>query len=263
MKSRSISLGYHPSTYHNAKLSFTQFLNDMAELGWDGFEIAGTWLVDEYEHREAELRRELESRGLSLASIYTGSGYATEEEVERYLAQAERVAHFCCEVGCQTMLMDGGRRKDDGYSEEDFRRVAEAANRAGAVAQEHGLTLSWHQHWGSMFEYAAEFARLMAMTDPHLVRFTPDTAQLALGDFDLEQTFREHLPRIHYVHFKDLGTDRRFTELGTGEIDFHTLSQLLLSAGFEGWIVTDLDYTSLPPKDSARINFQELCTFFR
>lgn len=263
MRSDAIRLGYHPATYRSAGLSSERFLDDMAELGWDGFEVAGIWLMEEYEGREAELCLELRSRGLELASIYTSAGYATAEEVEHYLTQAERVARFCCVVGCRTLLMDGGRCNDDGYSAEDYHRVADAANRAGAIAQRHGLTLSWHQHWGTMFEYPADFARLMALTDPQLVRFTPDTAQLTLGGFDVAQTFREYLARIHYVHFKDLGLDRRFIELGSGQIDFRPLSQLLLLNGFEGWVVTDLDYTSLPPKDSAQLNLRALRSFFR
>jgi sugar phosphate isomerase/epimerase len=60
------------------------------------------------------------------------------------------------------------------------------------------------------------------------------------------------------VHFKDLGPDRRFTELGTGIVDFPACWATLREADFSGWIVVDLDYTSLDPVSSCRMNMAYL-----
>ena len=105
----------------------------------------------------------------------------------------------------------------------------------------------------------------------------PDTAQLTMGDFDVPATFRKYAPRIGFVHFKDIDVNRpwqitaahggpatwsdtgayhvdskwRFVEPGRGRIDFPTLLSVLQGAGYNGWIVVDLDYTAYPTREAS------------
>ncbi len=228
-------------------------INTIAEVGWDGFEFAGRGLSVYYDRPE-QFGGALKAKELELSTIYTGCSFANEEAIEAELAEVTAAADFCAALGVETILIDGGRKQDGQGTEADYQRVAAAANRMGEIARMRGLTCSWHQHWGTMFEYPDAFDRLMALTDPDLVRFTPDTAQLTLGGFNLVEVFTRYLDRIHYVHFKDVGPDRRFIELGRGVVDFSEVWEILSGADYSGWIVVDLDYTSLPPAESCRIN---------
>ena len=234
-------------------LAMWEAMDTIAEMGWDGFEFAGRGLWVYYDRPEP-FRGTLAAKGLELSSVYTACSFADQEAIETELRYVREAADFCAALGVETILIDGGRKTDAAGTEADHRRVASAANRMGEMARERGCTCSWHQHWGTLFEYPEAFERLMALTDPQLVRFTPDTAQLTLGGFDLMEVFTRYLDRIHYVHFKDLGPDRRFTELGRGVVDFGGVWSILSEAGYSGWIVVDLDYTSLLPEESCRIN---------
>jgi inosose dehydratase len=232
-------------------------VDTIAKVGWDGFEFAGRGLSPYYDRPEV-FGATLKAKGVELSTIYTGCSFADEEAIEREMQAVTAAADFCAALGVQTILIDGGRKQDGEGTEADYQRVAAAANRMGQIARERGLTCSWHQHWGTMFEYPDAFDRLMALTDPELVRFTPDTAQLTLGGFDLVKVFSRYLDRVHYVHFKDLDADRRFIELGRGVVDFPPVWEILAGANYSGWIVVDLDYTSLPPTESCRINKEYL-----
>ena len=155
---------------------------------------------------------------------------------------------------------------------------ANTANMLGQYARSLGLTLAWHQHWGSIFEVQAPFHRLMELTDPGLVGFCPDVGQLALGDFDVVDTVRRYVDRVRYVHYKDVtcagrpqgelwpggpvvpsndgayGIDSRWrwVELGRGVVDFPAITEVLLGAGYDGWIVDDFDFTGYPARASAQ-----------
>jgi len=74
----------------------------------------------------------------------------------------------------------------------------------------------------------------------------------------MAEVFTEHLDRIAYVRFKDRGSNRRFIELGAGTIDSAPPWAMLQGRGYDGWIVVDLDYTSLPPAESCRANREYL-----
>jgi inosose dehydratase len=249
-----IKLGYHPATFHGSGTG--KMLTAVATIsreGWDGFEYSARAL-EPYFPRPADLKGTLAATGLEISGLYYTCGFLDDAETEEWLSHGERVAEFCTAVGCHLILIDGGRKTESGPTDAQIARAAEGANAMGRLARRHGLLCSWHQHWGTIFEYQEPFERLLALTDPDLVKFTPDTAQLSLGDFDVPDIFRRHVGRMVYVHFKDLGEDRRFTELGTGIVDFPTVTAILRQADFSGWIVVDLDYTSLDPRESCRVN---------
>jgi inosose dehydratase len=249
-----LRLGYHPATWGGRLEALWKSLPCVSRCGWDGLEYCYDDIAQWYD-RPGEFRQKLDEWKLSLAGLYISSGFRDAEEVSEHYARVVAAAGFCAAVGCDSVLLDGGARNDRGhYSEADFRRVADAANRCGEVCRARGLWCSWHQHWGTMFECQQPFDRLMAMTDPDLVLCTPDTAQLSLGDFDVVATVRRYADRIRYIHFKDLGPDRRFIELGRGTVDLPGAWQALGAARYDGWIVVDLDYTSLDPEESCRAN---------
>jgi len=249
-----IKLGYHPATFPGEGIDkMLAALPAMRDERWDGFEYSARTL-EPYLEKPDELKGLLQEAELELSGLYHTCGFLSDAETEEWLSHGERVAALCEAVGCHLMLIDGGRKSDAGVTEAQIERAAEGANAMGALCHQHGLICSWHQHWGTIFEYEQPFERLMALTDPEVVNFTPDTAQLSLGDFDVPTIFRRHVGRMVYVHFKDLGEDRRFTELGTGIVDFPVVWDILREADFDGWIVVDLDYTSLDPVESCRAN---------
>ncbi len=252
-----LKLGYHPATFPGRGLDrLLASLPTVRAEGWDGLEYCARTLEPWFDRPE-RVRGPLDEMGLVLSGLYYTCGFTSDEETEAWVEGAERVARFCADVGCHLMLIDGGR-KDGGGGEEQIARVARAANAAGRICHSRGLVCSWHQHWGTIFEHEEPFERLMALTDPELVCFTPDTAQLARGGFDVPETIRRHRHRSRYVHFKDLGQDQRFTELGTGTVDFAACWRALRDGGFSGWIVVDLDYTELSPVESCRANMTYL-----
>ena len=250
-----IKLGFHPAIWIRQEggheRHFLQALKDMSELGWDGFEYAGRGL-EKYYGREEELKRILSDLDLELCAFYCANAYIYPERAEEEFERAERKADFLAKMGNQPILLiDGGAKREGGNTEEDLHTVAEAANRLGRIAKARGLMAVWHQHWGTMLETREPFYRFMEWTDPELVVFCPDTAQLALGDFDLVDVFTRFVDRIRYTHFKDLDANRRFIENGRGIVDFPALWKILQEHGYEGWITVDLDYTELAPKEAS------------
>lgn len=252
-----IKLGYHPATFPGEGIEkLAVSLPIIRAEGWHGVEYSARALEPWFDD-PATVRRLLDEAGLVFCGIYHPCGFRDDDEVTARMEMGERLADFCVAVGCGLIMIDGGAKTGDG-GKAQIERAAAGANEMGRLCARHGLTCSWHQHWGTIFEYQEPFERLLALTDPELVRFTPDTAQLSLGDFDVPEVFRRHAWRMAYVHFKDLGPDRRFIELGRGTVNFPACWEALRGAGFSGWIVVDLDYTALDPTDACRANMAYL-----
>ena len=261
-----IKLGYHVATWYGstepedpaAECTFRRALAEMSEAGWDGFEVAGGpggEVLESYLGREGEFKTLLDDHGLSLSCWYLSLQYADADLWPSEWEKVQRRADFNREAGADTLLIDGARFSDGADRSEQIRTVAERCNQIGEMARSKGLTAAWHQHFGTMFETQEPFERFLELVDPTLVRFCPDTAQLTLGDYDTPAFIEKHVDRVDgYVHFKDLDSERRFIELGAGTIDFPRVWRTLAKAGFNGWIVVDLDYTKFRAAESSRMN---------
>jgi len=116
--------------------------------------------------------------------------------------------------------------------------------------------------------------RCMAMTDPKLFHFAPDTAHLHLGGSDVVRTFEKYKDRLVFMDYKDArwttpeadlvlpngkvhkkdSAEAKFFEsiydLGDGEIDFPACHRILKQIGFKGWICVDLDRARNGPRAS-------------
>jgi len=248
-------------------------LDEIAAAGFDGVEVFGAPL-QQFINRAAYFGQLVARNGLVLSSAYCHFTYLDPARRAAEDEEFRRVANFVAEAGGKWVLLDGGHKPNlhgpDDVHDDDVAVVADAANRYATIAAGLGLKLAWHQHWGGIFEWSAPFHRFMVGTDPGLVHFCPDSAQLAMGDYDVVETFARYADRMGYVHFKDLAPNHnwalaathggpaqpsdsggyhvdskwRMVELGRGTIDFPALLAILQNAGFDGWIVDDMDYSA-------------------
>jgi inosose dehydratase len=257
-----------------------RMLDEMSMVGFDGVELFHGYFFEQYGRRPQYLKQLLQTHDLELSSVYQGLTYDVPEQREQGVAEYRRRCQLAAEVGAKNVLLDGGRKRPNTTPqqlEDHIQRVAETANMLGEHAQSLGLQLSWHQHWGSIFEVQAPLHRLMELTDPAVVGFCPDVAQLSLGDFDVPETVRRYAHRVRFVHYKDVTfagrpqgelwpgkvvpTDDggysvdakgRMIELGRGVVDFPAITKILLDAGYDGWLVDDHDLTPYACEDSAQ-----------
>ena len=257
-------------------------LDEIAAAGFDGVEVYGA-PVQQFLNRPASFGQLVARNGLTLSSVYTHFAYLDPARQGAEDEEFARLANFAAEAGGKWILLDGGHKPNlhgpDDVTDDDIAIVAETANRYARHAAGLGLKLAWHQHWGGIFEWSAPFHRFMARTEVGLVNFCPDSAQLAMGDYDVVEAFRRYAGRIGYVHFKDLAPNHnwartaahggpsqprdsggyhvdskwRMVELGRGTIDFPALLAILQGAGFDGWIVDDMDYSAYAALECATV----------
>jgi inosose dehydratase len=260
--------------------NFHRMLDELALIGFDGFEVCYPFLIEWYEHKPAELKKLLDLHGLELASYYTGIGFNTAGKRQRGSQEVQRRCRFLSALGCRYLLLDGGEKDFAGEFEtldQYIRCIAGVANELGEYAHSQGVILAWHQHWGSIFETEPALHRLMELTDPARVGFCPDVGQLVLCGMDPVAIVKQYAQRIQFIHFKDItfagrpwgelwpgmktpsdegayGIDSkgRWVELGRGVVPFPQITQLLREAGYDGWIVDDFDYSGYPAYASAK-----------
>lgn len=235
-----------------AARDFNGTLRRIAELGYDGVELANTADLE-----AVELRALLDQAGLRLAGCHVPL-----ERLENALEDAldYQAALGSTHVVCPFIPPD--RRN----SADDYRKVAASLNRAGAAARERGITFCYHHHSFEFqrFEGVSGMDILFGETQPTLVKAELDTYWIRHGGEDPAGYIREFVGRAPLIHVKDMaaGEERDFAEVGEGILDWPTILEACKEAGTE-WLIVEQDRCARPPLESAAISLANLRQLLR
>ena len=237
--------------YYRANGSMQQAFMDIAAAGYAGTEMFDGNLVP-YADRPQELRDLLQRAGLELVSVYTGGNFIYDEILPEELHRIRRAAELAAAVGAQRLVVGGGARRAAGTQDADYERLASALDQVTDIAEEHGLTASYHPHLTTIVESPDELARLLPRTR---IGFCPDTAHLAAGGGDPAELIRRYPDRIRHVHLKDLRSDPfGWLPLGQGVLDFADIMRAVRETGYDSWLIVELDDYDGDPREAAEIS---------
>lgn len=262
-----------------AGTTFEQIVSEMALAGYTGTELGSTYPTDGPALRRALERRGLEVSGAWVSTYFTAAGGAYEQTLERFRAQLPYfaqigvrdiyVAEVAGAVHTQPVPALANRPVLD---DARWKVMVHGLGEMGRLAVEHGLSLNYHHHTGTVVQDNADVNRLMADTSPEEVRLLLDTAHITVGGGDALALARDHVGRIGHVHLKqvrepvldrmrDAGLsfwdglrDGIFTVPGDpeGMLDLEPVLRVLAGGGYRGWLAVEAE------QDPARANPLEM-----
>ncbi len=236
-----------------------QALRDIAAAGYTGTEMFDGDLA-EYEDEPETLLGWLRETKLQIVGVYTGANFIYGDILEDEMYKITRAAKLASQFGATRLVIGGGARRADGAHDGDFEALARGLDRAAAIAAAHGLESSYHPHMGTLVEAPEALARLMELST---IKFCPDTAHLAAGGGDPAALIRQYSERLAHVHLKDLDRDTmRFMPLGQGHLDFPGIVRAVREAGYDSWLMVELDSYDGDPKEAAEISKKYLDELF-
>lgn len=246
--------------------TFRQIVSEMALAGFTGCEIGNKYPKD-----PVELKRELDLRGMRIASKWFSSFLLakpyeeTEKEFIKELDFLAAVGANRINVSEQSYSIQGqvdtpilGEAKHV-MNDAEWNRFCEGLDRLGEVAQKRGFKLCFHHHMGTVVQTAQETDRMMQNTDPRYVFLCYDTGHFTFAGEDPLTMLKKYADRVGHVHLKDMRrevVDRvkpegwsflkavregAFTVPGDGCVEFDPIFDLLSKAGYQGWLLVEAE----------------------
>jgi inosose dehydratase len=226
-----------------------QAVRDIAVAGYTGTEMFDGNLAA-YADRPDELRGMLTDSGVELVSVYTGAGFIYPDVLPDELDKVRRACELAATFGASRLVVGGGARRAAGTRSDDYDRLAAALDEVHELASTHGLAASYHPHLSTIVESPDELEQVLPRTK---IAFCPDSAHLAAGGGDPAALIRRD--RLAHVDLKDGRLDPvEFLPLGQGALDFADILSAVREAGYDSWLVVELDSWPGDPLEPAKIS---------
>lgn len=261
------------------EITFPRVLRDIASLGFAGFECTDND-VGVYSDDVPAFRKAVKGSGIEFVSTWSTifpkdlpadfrsvvntslpmsdpsqylpisiariDGTKTKSEVKRQVAFAELVSR----MGAKLLTVGGPYIAEKDIREGDYRTLGETLNDFGEELEKRGMRMAYHPEVGTPVTRISQVDRLFDHADKNLVHLCLEPAHLtAIGD-DPVKFINRYTTRIIHAHLKDLA-DGQFAELGTGTVNIAGIIGALRAFGYEGWVMTELDFPRDTPLESA------------
>lgn len=206
--------------------------------------------------------------GLALVSGWYSSRLARRsvaQEIDAIAAHVQLLAHNGATVLVYGEVADSIQgqpialvERPRFHSEQAWQDYADKLTELARFTLSQGVRLAYHHHMGAYVESAADIDQLMRRTGPE-VGLLFDSGHCYMGGGDPLAVLRRHIDRVCHVHFKDVRKavvqlarnnlwsfpdciiNGTFTVPGDGDIDFAALLEVLLDAGYQGWLVVEAE----------------------
>ena len=260
---------------HLAPVPFTEILDVMKDTGFTGLRMTSfPGCLKQHNLTVASLQKELDRRGLRIATISFGGPADDPAQHDRIEKAAREALQFLKEFGATELVVFSPGRVAKVLIPERMRTMCQFYNRLGDVAREYGFRAGLHNHLDQIVESQDEVELFLRLVDPKRFHFAPDTAHLHLAGCNVVELFEKYADRLIFLDYKDarntpaardiaLPNGRTLTagsreatfmnsiyDLGDGEIDFPRLTRILKRWNYRGWICVDLDYVRVSARDS-------------
>ena len=188
----------------------------MSEAALAGY--VGCGVGHKFPRDPATLRRALKARGLEVCGVWTSLQFTRKamhdqtirsfREQMNYMKAVGATDLVCAELGhaVHQQAIDVLPNKPV-FDDAQWRAMVEGLHEIGRIAQDAGMSVSYHPHTGTGVQTLPEIDRLMADTDPKLVGLLYDPGHLHYGGADPVEVVSKHGRRITHVHLKDVRQD--------------------------------------------------------
>jgi inosose dehydratase len=121
--------------------------------------------------------------------------------------------------------------------------VARNLNAVSKRAADAGLVCSYHPNSpaSSLVRTQEDYDVVLSSLDPSVTGWTPDVGHIIRGGMDVIATLNKWQHLVNHIHYKDFSGNgpEPWAQMGTGKLDFHRITEWLVSRNYKGWIICE------------------------
>lgn len=215
-------------------------MDTVEKAGFKGIDVQIA-LLGRYTAKPEQLKEELDRRGLELAALTVPFTWENDVESSEEKALADYYINYLKYFPGAILNLPArnGPNRDNLVKRQN--EIISCANAVGKRAYENGIVASFHpaSPENSYFRFEEDYTTLLEGLDTKYIGYTPDAGHITFGGMNALDIIKRYLPIIRHVHFKDGTNSFEWKKMGTGDIDFPGITQVLMDYGYKGWIIVE------------------------
>lgn len=221
---------------HRGKLGHMIEVTERA--GFTGIEPIHFWMGELSD--PDRLKEKLTAHNVSLAAIALCLNWneikETEQEEKDANQTIELLKSFPNALLCLVQIPTG-RHDLTKRREILINHINQVSTRASAA----GIPCTFHPNSpnNSITRTEDDYHFLLNALNPKFCGWTPDVGHIINGGMNPLLKMKEYASLINLVHFKDWKEDHEFSLMGTGKVDFLSITQWLKDIDYKGWIICE------------------------
>jgi len=237
-------MNYAFMSFSCPELNLEEFLTVARHHGYDAVEpraqsghLHGIEFDATPEQRR-EIRTRAEDEGIPYCCLATSCKYADPATVEANVSDTMKAIDLAADIGCPRLRVFGGAIPEGINRKAATEAVAKALRGVAdhAAARAVTICLETHDHWCD----PADVVRLMKQVNHPAIAVNWDIMHpVRVAGKTMDEAYKALKPWIQHVHFHDGVTEDgklRMVPIGEGQIDHKRALQLLMDAGYTGYL---------------------------
>ncbi len=222
-------------------------LSKLSDMGIEVVQVSGIGKLDNYKVAE-------------YCKKYNMEVCLTHVPMDRILGDTEALIEEHKALGCKTIGL--GWSPKEYRSVEGMKKYIADFTPAAKMIKEAGMQYAYHNHHFELERYdgRTQLDIMIEDTDPELFNFILDTHWLQTGGVYPPDYIRKVKGRMKVCHFKDYkieNEERKYAEIGTGNLDLDECYRACKESGVE-YIIIEQDSCDMDLFESAKISFENL-----
>jgi sugar phosphate isomerase/epimerase len=212
---------------------FEGTLRKLSAMGYSAVEPYGFNGEKFLGHTMKELSNIVKDMGMTISGTHTGSGILPEDTNAKEWDFWKKCAASIKSGGGKWAIQAGF---PDAKTLNDLKRITAHFNRVGEICRKEGVKFAFHNHFDEFKKIDGEVILdfIIKNTDPKLVSFQLDMGHTVNGGGDCIHYLRDFSGRIKLWHASDFDkTNRKYVEVGKGNVPYPALFELAKSSGLE------------------------------
>ncbi|MEO6719823.1 MAG: sugar phosphate isomerase/epimerase [Ferruginibacter sp.] len=211
-------------------------LKQIAKIGIKQIESAGSNKGEYYGLTPKEMKDTCKGLGMTLRSGHVHLDDKFDQTIQNAVEAGQEY------VICSSMPTRG-------QTVDNYKKVAEAFNKAGEQCKKNNLKFGYHNH---EYEFEQENGKvlydvLLEETDPKLVCMELDLGWVIIPGKDPLAYFNKYPGRFPLWHLKDMDMAKKHsTEFGKGGLDIQKMFDNAKQSGLEYYFIEQEEYTNTP-----------------
>lgn len=240
----------------------------ISTVGFDGLECPAA-VVAGYEDRLHVFEEIMQTSSLCISSLLQPLDLLDTEHPDEQVERAANAARFLASAGGNALVVCHHKEVDGTLSDDEWATLGAICEEIGERCNEFGIHFCFFPRARRLCASEKDIKRFLASTRPALVNIALDTAEVVLAGSNPQRILKANLDRVRHVRYREASASKRRSkstsnkpgttpQFGRGAVNFESISKILITGRYTGWITLDVSGDSHTPQGAIDTGYRFL-----